>query len=505
MISRSSGILMPLSSLPSPYGIGTLGRCAYDFIDFLSDAGQKYWQLLPLGPNDYVGSPYASLSTFAGSPYYIDLDMLIEGGLLTQAEVDAVSWGSDIERTDYDVLLENRPVVLRKAFSRGKDALAAEILAFREKNASWLEPYALYMAVKAHFHMAGWSAWPDEDIRMRKPEAVKKYSELLREDVDYYVFTQYLFYTQWDALRAYAREKGILFIGDVPIYVAMDSADVWHEPQFFQLDGELKPTYVAGVPPDAFNDDGQLWGNPLYDYEAMERDGFGWWIRRIYGAQRLYDAIRIDHFRGFETYWSVPADSSTAKDGKWIQGPGMKLVGVLTSWFYGMQFIAEDLGIITPAVRKLLDDSRLPGMKVLEFAFDANGESLYLPHNCTPNSVCYLGTHDNNTVLGWLDTEPAENIEFARQYINITPDEGWNWGLIRAGMATSSALFVTQMQDVLGLPASARMNFPGTTVGNWQWRMRPDAVTPEITEKLRRYTETFRRTAIRKPTENEGS
>ncbi len=497
-MDRSSGILMSMSALPSKYGIGSMGKCAYEFVDFLKAAGQKYWQLLPLGPTSYGDSPYSSFSTFAGNPYFIDLDMLIADGLLRRADLKGINWGEDEQSTDYGRIYDNRFKILRRAFERGGERLAAETAEFRRKNA-WVENYALYMAVKASFGMVSWMEWPDEAIRTHRPEAVREYGEKLRGDVDFYVFLQYLFYEQWQKLHAYAHDNGVQFIGDIPIYVALDSADVWSDPQFFQLDGNNVPTEVAGVPPDAFTEDGQLWGNPLYDWDAMAADGYGWWIRRIDGARKLYDIIRIDHFRGFESYWAVPYGDTTAKNGHWKPGPGMNLVGVLTSWFSDLRLIAEDLGYITPGVKKLLSDSGLPGMKVMEFAFDAHGESDYLPHRCERNSVCYLGTHDNDTVLGWLETTGKDDRQFAERYMHITFDEGWCWGMIRTGMSTASDLFVMQMQDVLELPASARMNTPGTASGNWRWRMLPGAANRRLAKKLRTYTETFRRLEIEKP------
>ena len=498
IMDRSSGILMSMSALPSKYGIGSMGKCAYEVVDFLKAAGQKYWQLLPLGPTSYGDSPYSSFSTFAGNPYFIDLDMLIADGLLRRADLKGINWGEDEQSTDYGRIYDNRFKILRRAFERGGERLAAETAEFRRKNA-WVENYALYMAVKASFGMVSWMEWPDEAIRTHRPEAVREYGEKLRGDVDFYVFLQYLFYEQWQKLHAYAHDNGVQFIGDIPIYVALDSADVWSDPQFFQLDGNNVPTEVAGVPPDAFTEDGQLWGNPLYDWDAMAADGYGWWIRRIDGARKLYDIIRIDHFRGFESYWAVPYGDTTAKNGHWKPGPGMNLVGVLTSWFSDLRLIAEDLGYITPGVKKLLSDSGLPGMKVMEFAFDAHGESDYLPHRCERNSVCYLGTHDNDTVLGWLETTGKDDRQFAERYMHITSDEGWCWGMIRTGMSTASDLFVMQMQDVLELPASARMNTPGTASGNWRWRMLPGAANRRLAKKLRTYTETFRRLEIEKP------
>ena len=492
MIDRSSGILMPMSSLPSPYGIGTMGKSAFQFVDFLAAAGQKYWQLLPLGPTSYGDSPYQSFSTFAGNPYFIDLDLLVKDKLLKPAELKNRDWGSDPARVDYGRIYENRFAVLRLAFERGAERCAEEIAAFRQENAGWLENYALFMAIKRSEGMRAWTEWP-EALRLRREDALESARSELREDVDFFVFVQFLFFRQWDALRAYAKEKGIRFIGDVPIYVALDSADVWSEPHFFQLDEKNLPTAVAGVPPDPFTEDGQLWGNPLYDWDAMKRDGYGWWIRRIDGARKLYDVLRIDHFRGFESYWAVPYGDTTAKNGVWKPGPGMGLVGVLNSWFRDLDFIAEDLGYTTPEVRRLLEDSGLPGMKVLEFAFDPEGNSDFLPHNCLPNSSCYIGTHDNETVQGWLKSATKGELRFAERYLHITGDEGWNWGLIRAGMATASRLFVVQMQDVLELGADARMNAPGTSTGNWQWRMLPGAYDKALAKKLRLYTETYRR------------
>jgi len=340
--------------------------------------------------------------------------------------------------------------------------------------------------------MRSWLEWPDE-LRLRDPAAIAAAREELKEDIVFYEFLQLLFYRQWDALRDYAREKGVRFIGDVPIYVALDSADIWSEPHFFQLDGRNVPVEVAGVPPDDFTADGQLWGNPLYDWDAMRRDGFGWWIRRIDGAKKLYDVIRIDHFRGFESYWAVPYGNKTAAGGRWKPGPGMGLVGVLNSWFGDLDFIAEDLGYTTPEVQQLLSDSGLPGMKILQFAFDAAGDSDYLPHNCVPNSCCYVGTHDNDTVKGWLKSARKSDLRFAESYVHITPDEGWCWGMIRAGMASPSRLFVAQMQDLLELDGSTRMNIPGTPSGNWQWRMLPDAIDKALVKKLKAYTEVYRR------------
>ena len=489
---------MAVSSLPSPYGIGTLGQAAYDFADFLHAAGQRYWQMLPLGPTSYGDSPYQSFSAYAGNPYYIDPELLIADGLLTRSECSRCKWGGDPRYVDYGRIYEKRFDLLHKAFKRGWQRSSEAVAAFEEANSRWLPDYALFMACKRHFGMKAWTEWPD-DIRLRQEGAVEKYRALLREDVEFFTYLQYLFFQQWNRLRDYVHAQGIRIIGDLPIYVAMDSADVWAETEFFQLDETLIPKAVSGVPPDYFSADGQLWGNPLYDWDRMREDGFGWWIRRIGGAQKLYDVIRIDHFRGFESYWAVPYGDTTAKNGRWRPGPGIDLVGVLLGWFHDLRLIAEDLGYTTPEVRKLLADSGLPGMKVLMFAFDPHGESDYLPYRCERNSVCYIGTHDNETVNGWLKGIGRADKEFAKRYMHITDDEGWCWGLIRTGMGTASDLFVMQMQDVLELGGECRMNTPGTQYGNWVWRMLPDAVSPALAKKLSAYTETYHRTQTSVP------
>ena len=491
-MNRSSGVLMPLSSLPSPHGIGTMGKAAYDFVDFLKAAGQRYWQLLPLVPTGAGDSPYSSFSTFAGNPYFIDLDRLVKDKLLRPKDLLGLNWGRNPEQVDYEALRLQRPAVLRRAFERGREPLAAEVETFRHEN-KWVDTYGLYMALKTHFNMLPWMDWPEEDIRMHRPDAVRRWTILLHDEIEYHIFVQYLFFRQRSALREYAHKKGVLFIGDIPIYVALDSADVWSEAHFFQLDEKNVPKAVAGVPPDPFTADGQLWGNPLYDWDAMERDGYGWWIRRIEGAEKLYDVIRTDHFRGFASYWSVPYGELTARNGVWMPGPGMKLVGVLTSWFHDLDFIAEDLGYVTEDVRKLVWDSGMPGMKILEFAFDAHGDSDYLPHCIPYNATCYLGTHDNNTVMGWLKDIGKRDRDFAARYMHITEDEGWCWGMIRTGMATCADLFVVQMQDLLELDEKARMNTPGTPTGNWRWRMLPGKADKDLAKKLYLYTRTYRR------------
>ena len=495
-MKRSSGILMPVSSLPSPYGIGTLGKAAYEFVDFLADAGQRWWQMLPVGPTSYGDSPYQSFSTYAGNPYFVDLDMLREDGLLTQEEIDAVYWGSDPARVDYAAIYNGRFALLAKATERGWDRDTEELNAFMEQNRTWLPDYALYMAVKRHFGMRAWTEWEDEDIRLHRPVAVEKYRRELWEDVRLFTYIQFLFFKQWNALRSYAWKKGIGIIGDLPIYVAMDSADVWSDPRSFQLDEKNVPTAVAGVPPDYFSEDGQLWGNPLYNWPAMEADGFGWWIRRVDGASKLFDVIRIDHFRGLASYWAVPYGETTAKKGRWIPGPGIRMVRAITGWFPQLQFIAEDLGILTPDVTELMDQSGLPGMKVLEFAFDPVEPGVYLPHNHPKNCVCYVGTHDNAPVLQWKDEADPAEVDMAVRYLGLNEEEGFHWGMIRGGMSSVADLFVAQMQDVLGLGAESRMNTPGTLGGNWQWRLLPGQITPELAAKLHEMTRIYGRLVV---------
>jgi len=414
---------MPVFSLPSAHGIGTLGKNALEFIDFLKKAGQKYWQMLPLTPTGCGDSPYSSYSVFAGNPYLIDLDLLVSDGLLTEEDVEGTFLGNDPDKVDYSAFHENHQELLRKAFANAKPELLAKIPEFCGAYGAWVENYALYMALKKHFEDTPWVEWEDKAIRKHEPEAVKNYREKLSADVDYYIFEQYIFYKQWEKVRAYAKEQKIELVGDIPIYVALDSADVWAEPYFFQLDEENVPTFVAGVPPDYFSEDGQLWGNPLYDWDKMEKDGYGWWIRRIDHASKLYDVLRIDHFRGLASYWSVKYGAETAKEGQWIKGPGEKFVNVLISWFSNTKFIAEDLGLLTPDVVELLNATKLPGMRVLEFAFDPSGTSSYLPHYYERNCICYTGTHDNATAAGWLKEGNPKEVAYAKKYTGFMDAE----------------------------------------------------------------------------------
>ena len=488
---RASGILMHISSLPGPYGIGTMGEDAYKFVDFLEAAGQRYWQLLPLCPTGYGDSPYQSFSTFAGSHYLIDLERLVDEGLLTGEEVEAVTWCRSEEKVDYGALYENRCRVLRKAYDRF--APDGEYRAFLEENRSWLPDYSLFMALREAYPGGDWLAWPKE-LRLREPEALEKARKAYEKEMDFHCFLQYVFHRQWEALRAYAKGKGIGIIGDVPIYVPLDSADVWANFELFQLDEERRPSFVAGVPPDGFTADGQLWGNPLYDWEKLKDTGYDWWLRRLGAAAKMYDVVRLDHFRGFESYWAVPAQDDTAKNGHWRPGPGWDFVKTLREKLPELSFIAEDLGYLTPEVKQLQKDSGYPGMKVLEFAFDSREPSDYLPHRYTPNSVCYLGTHDNMTMQQWFDEAKEDDVAYAKEYMGLNMEEGYVWGMLRGGMSSVSETFVAQMQDYIGLGAQGRMNFPGTlSDANWTWRAKAEDFTPELAARIRAMTKLYGR------------
>ena len=492
-MQRSSGILLPLSALPGRYGIGSLGREAYRFVDFLSAAGQRWWQLLPVGPTSYGDSPYQSFSTYAGNPYFIDLDELCREKLLRRAELEAIDWGADAARVDYGAIYRARFDVLARACERGWDRYASEIAAYEAENAGWLPDYALFMALKRENGMVSWLDWPDEDLRLRRPEALDAARLRCAADIRLFVFIQFLFDRQWRALRAYAHEKGVYLFGDLPIYVALDSADVWAEPEQFLLEEDGTPSAVAGVPPDYFSADGQLWGNPLYNWEKMKDDGYNWWIRRLDGAGARFDMIRIDHFRGLEQYWSVPWGAKTAAEGHWEPGPGLPFVQVLTSWFPQLGIVAEDLGVDSPGLKQLLKDSGLPGMKVLQFAFQTRAESPHQPHTYPRSCICYVGTHDNDTALGWAKSAPRSELAFAREYLGCGTAEPLGFALIRAGMRSVADLFIAPMQDYLQLGASARINTPGTLGGNWCWRMLPGQASGALARRIRRLSETYGR------------
>ena len=489
---RCSGILMHITSLPGPYGVGTLGKQAFAFIDFLERAGQRCWQILPLNPTGYGDSPYQSCSTFAGNHYLIDLELLVEEGLLEKAELEGIEWCRREDKVDYGLLYDNRVKVLRKAFARHGET--EDFARFRAANSDWLPDFVAYMGLKDKFGGKPWYEWP-EHLRRYSPAVITEAWDYLGyEGIQFYSFVQYLFFKQWNSLRQYAHSKDISVIGDVPIYVPLDSVEVWKNPKLFQLDEDLNPTAVAGCPPDGFTADGQLWGNPLYDWDAMEATGFEWWIRRLEAAGKLYDVVRLDHFRGLESYWAVPYGDLTARNGRWIKGPDMAFIRAVQKALPDLRMIAEDLGYLTQEVLDLRDGSGYPGMKVLEFAFDVKEPANYLPHTYTANSVVYTGTHDNMTMRQWFDTADAESLDFAVRYMRLTEEEGYVWGAIRTAYASVSDMCIVPMQDILDLGGEARMNFPGTlSDSNWTWRIKDDIMGRLPAEKLLALTKLYDR------------
>ena len=489
---RTSGVLMPISSLPSPYGIGTMGKQAKKFVDFLDKAGQKYWQILPICPTSYGDSPYQSFSSFAGNPYFIDLEYLCKDKLLTKKECGSFDWGGSEKYIDYGIMYISRYKLLKKAYARFVKNIPDDYEQFCKTEAEWLDEYALFIALKDANDGVAWSEW-DEALKTRKPEAIDAAKKEYADDIDFYKMLQYLFFKQWRQLKAYANSKNIEIIGDVPIYVAGDSADVWANPKQFYLDEDLNPIEVAGCPPDAFSADGQLWGNPLFRWDVMKKDGYTWWTKRISAMADLYDIIRIDHFRGFDSYYAIPAEDDTAKNGEWKEGPGMDLFKVLEKKLGKLPIIVEDLGFLTPSVIKLLKDSGFPGMKVVQFAFDSREDSDYLPHNYPKNCVVYTGTHDNDTVMGWMKTAPKSAVKFAKEYLNLTKEEGYNWGMMRAAWSSVADMAIVPMQDILGLGSEARINTPSTIGENWKWRATADQIDNSIAKKLRKCMKMYAR------------
>ena len=488
---RGAGVLLPISSLPSPYGIGTFGKAAYEFIDNLAEAKQTYWQVLPIGPTSYGDSPYQSFSAFAGNPYFIDLDTLIEEGLLTEEDVK-LDWGSEANKIDYEKIYNNRFLVLKKAYKNSYHKNTKNYKQFKQENTFWLFDYSFYMAVKDSFQSLSWTEW-EEDIRFRKPEAIKKYQKKYKDEIEFYSFCQYKFYEQWGKLRTYANEKGIKIIGDIPLYVSMDSADVWVHGDLFELDERKKPIHIAGVPPDCFSETGQRWGNPLYRWDKHEQDGFDWWCQRIKANANFYDIIRIDHFIGIVRFYSIPESCPTAMEGEWREGPGKKLTDAIARAVPEADFIAEDLGVIVPSVRSLQKKTGWPGMKVLEFAFDGP-ENEYLPHNYTErNCVVYGGTHDNEPLLGYFYGKKRKELKFIFDYLHIKRVKDIPEAVIRLGYSSMANLVINQMQDILGLDHHAKMNTPGTLGGNWEWRLLKGQFGEKEIEWLRGLTETFGR------------
>lgn len=496
---RACGVLMPIFSLPSYYGIGTLGSEAIRFADQMKEAGQSYWQVLPMGPTGFGDSPYQSYSTFAGSPYYIDLEQLIEDELLTEVECEEEDFGNG-RRVAYDKLYNGREKLLKKAFLRSNFTEEPAFAKFEEEN-DWLNDYAMFMAIRKTLSGLRWDKWP-ENIRTRQPKAMAEYADALKEEILFEKFMQYLFYQQWQQLKEHTAEIGLKLIGDLPIYVAYDSADCWTEPELFQFDKDLQPKAVAGCPPDPFAKKGQLWGNPIYDWKRHKKDGFQWWIKRMKHAFGMFDLVRIDHFRGFDEYYAIPFGDEDAVNGTWMPGPGNALFKAMKKELGELPVIAEDLGFLTPTVRKLLADTAFPGMKVLQFAFGVGKDNDYLPHNHIKNSVVYTGTHDNQTTAAWIKEQKPEDLTFIAKYLNHgrTTDTLTVRDMICAALGSCSDLAIIPIQDYLELGDEARINIPGTAQGNWNWRMKRGAITKAVIAQMREDAEIYIRV---EPTETE--
>ncbi len=493
---RGSGILMPIFSLSSPYGIGTLGKKAFEFIDFLKRGGQSYWQILPLCPIDYSGSPYQSVSCFAGNPLFIDLDLLAADGLLAPSDILEFSYNNTF--ADYNSLKNSREVLFSRAFKKF-DTENADFKDFKN-NSSWLRVYSAFCAIKDSFDGLPFTSW-DEKFRRFSEEALVLAETEFKERTEYYNFIQYEFFKQWSVLKAYANENGIKIIGDIPIYVALDSADVWSDPTQFDLNSDFEPNFVAGVSPDAFSATGQRWGNPLYNWQkaAGEKEPFSWWKKRLSHAFKLYDTVRIDHFRAFESYYAIPSSSESALEGSWRKGPGIKFFNEMKKTFgEELPLIAEDLGLIGEDVIRLLKESGLPGMKVMQFGIDDGPKSTHLPHNYVKNSVAYLGTHDNDTIIGWQSKASEEKKKFAYDYIGFGKSEGFNISMIRALFASVSDIAVITLADLMGLDSSGRINTPGTDKNNWQWRIQDGCVNNWLADILFDLTATYARENTKK-------
>ena len=483
---RAAGVLLAVSSLPSPFGIGTFGEAARQWLRFLEEGGQTYWQILPLGPTGWGDSPYQSFSAFAISPYYIDLEALIEQGLLSREEAGATAWCRKAEYVDYATQYRRREPLLRLACERFKAAGSpGGFDSFRISNGHWLDDYSLFMALKKKYHGRPWLSW-GKPLKLRNKTALEKIKQDLASDIYYHSFVQYLAYTQWQALRDYGRSLGIAIIGDIPIYVASDSADVWANSGLFLLDEEKRPLRVAGCPPDPFSATGQLWGNPLYRWDLIAETGFAWWMSRLRSSFALYDIVRIDHFRGFESYFSIDAAAKDASGGSWVKGPGLAFIEAVNRELPGAAIIAEDLGYLTAEVKALLKASGYPGMKILQFAFDSREASDYMPYLYERNSVVYTGTHDNPTTLGWFKSASGDDVRLAMDFLNIKNIREGSLAFIRCALASASNTAIIPMQDYLGLDNRARMNTPSTLGGNnWRWRMDGDAANHELADKMR--------------------
>lgn len=492
MKQRASGILMHISSLPGAYGIGDFGKEAYNFVDFLEQAKQKYWQILPLGITNFGDSPYSSFSAFAGNPYFIDLDELIKLGYLLEEMVKSSDLGYNPLYIDYGKLYENKMFLLREAYNNAKNSILHELNKFYEKEKIWLKEFALFMTLKESFNGVSWLEWPEE-YRNYNSKTVKEFFLQNKDKIYFWVFTQYMFSIQWERLKNYANKKEIKIIGDLPIYVSEDSADVWSKPYIFKLDENLMPITVSGCPPDYFTDTGQLWGNPIYNWSYLESTGYGWWIDRIKHSFKIFDTLRIDHFRGFDAYWEVKYGEKTAVNGQWTKGPGIKLFNKIKEELGELDIIAEDLGFYTESLGELLKQTGFPNMKVLQFAFDTKGDSHFLPHNYEKNSVVYIGTHDNHPSMAWLKTAPKDECDYAIKYLRLNEEEGFHWGFIKSAWSSTSYLAIAQMQDLLGTGEETRTNEPSTIGKNWRWRINRAELNSELAKKIADITITYRR------------
>ena len=496
MFERSSGILFHPTSLPGKYGIGTLGKEAYAFIDFLKKSKQKLWQIFPLGPTGYGDSPYQSFSSFAGNPYLIDFDLLIEAHLLSEEDLKDIFFGDNEEYIDYGAIYNQKYPLLRKAYENFKSSdnneMKGSLENFKRENSSWLNDYSLYISLKNHFNGLPWNEWA-QDIKNREDGAMHHYRSELADDIEYHNFIQFLFFKQWGDVKRYANENGIKIIGDIPIFVAADSSDAWANPEIFLFDKERKPVKVAGVPPDYFSATGQLWGNPLYNWEKLKETNYSWWVERVRANLSTCDIIRIDHFRGFEAYWAVPYGDDTAINGQWEPGPGIDLFNAIKSQLGELPIIAEDLGLMTQGVIDLREATGFPGMKILGFAFDSGEENDYLPHTYTKNCVVYTGTHDNDTLVGWFQKAKEEDRQFARDYLNSRSDDEIHWDAIRGAWSSVACMAISPVQDFLGLGSEARINTPGVASGNWQWRLKQGVLTDELAERIAKLTKIYSR------------
>lgn len=490
MIARSSGILLHISSLPGEFGIGDFGEDAYKFVDFLYHAKQRNWQILPLGITSFGDSPYQSFSAFAGNPYFIDINELIDLGYIDENDLDTISFGEDTTRIDYGLLYTNKMCILKKSYKEAKHIIDNDLQCFYKENYDWIRDFALFMTIKGKHNNRSWLEWDKRYQEYNSPD-VLQFEKENKEKIFFWVFTQYLFSKQWKRLKKYANNKDIKIIGDLPIYISTDSADVWANPHLFNLDESFEPITVSGCPPDAFSDKGQLWGNPIYKWNVIEDEDYNWWIKRIKYSFKLFDTLRIDHFIGFESFWEVKYGDKDATKGKWSKGPGRKLFKKIKEELGELDIIVEDLGVTSDAVRKLVNDTGFPSMKVIQFAFDTENESEHMPHLYNKNMVVYTGTHDSPTIMDWFENASKDEFNYAIKYLKLNHDEGLNWGMIRGVWSSCANLAIAPMQDFLALGERARMNLPATIGENWTWRLKREDLTETLAKRIRNLTEIY--------------